>query len=124
MLRRFTISEHQARHALASGEFDSQVVSSAANVAVVLTQGWCSDWLRMDEWLERLVELGEPQAFELDVWELIYDRVGYFREFLAFKETTFGNRQVPYVRYYIGGRLSAESNFVSSIEFLSHFVNL
>ena len=103
------------------GEFEAGVVSSAEKVAVVLTQGWCSEWHAMDAWLRRLIELGEPQTPRIDVWELVYDRVACFHEFLEFKESRFGNYRVPYVRYYVEGRLKSESNFVRSIEFLARF---
>lgn len=121
MLRRFTISEAQARHAIERGEFDAEVVSSAGCVAVVLTQGWCSQWRAMGDWLDRLVELGEPKAIDIDVWQLVYDRVPYFREFLEFKESRLGNYEVPYVRYYVAGRLKGESNSVRPTEFLGRF---
>lgn len=121
MLRRFTIDEQQARCAIQHGEFDSEVVASSPCVAVVLTQGWCSEWFAMDAWLRRLIEQREPRDMHVDVWTLLYDQVSYFREFLQFKESVFGNYRIPYIRYYSKGRPFGESNFVQAAEFLSRF---
>ncbi len=48
-----------------------------------------------------------------------YDRESFFEDFMEFKENVFGNRSVPYVRYYRDGELIAESNYISRQGFLS-----
>lgn len=121
MLHPKTINEAQVRQAMDSGEFTPEVIHSSRNVALLLTQGWCPEWMAMHRWLERMIAKEEPRDVELDLYQLVYDRVSYFREFLAFKETTFGNYQVPYVRYYVDGRLVGESNYCNQEQFLRHF---
>ncbi len=121
MLHRMVLSEPQARAAIEKGEFDMEVLRSSENVAIVLTQGWCFEWVSMARWLDRMAKRREPVDIEIDVYELVYDRVDYFHDFLLFKETVFRNHRVPYVRYYVKGVLQSESNYVSAAEFLSHF---
>ena len=122
MLHPKAIDEEQARYAISFGEFAPVVIGSSRNVAVVLTQGWCPEWMAMHRFLEKMIERSEPDKLEIDLYQLVYDRVPYFREFLHFKETTFGNYDVPYVRYYVEGRLVAESNYCSPQQFVAHFL--
>jgi len=42
----------------------------------------------------------------------------FFDEFMNFKETTYENREIPYVRYYKDGKYSSCSNYVSLEGFL------
>jgi hypothetical protein len=117
-----TIDEANARRAMSVGEFADDIVRSSQNVVVILTQGWCPEWMAMHRWLEGMIKRGEPASLEIDLHQLIYDRVPYFREFLRFKEERLGNYEVPYVRYYVAGRLVRESNYCTSTEFLSPFM--
>jgi len=48
-----------------------------------------------------------------------YDKEPFFEDFMEFKEDVFGNRSVPYVRYYRNGELIAESNYISQQGFLA-----
>jgi hypothetical protein len=118
MIIRRQLSRAQAEHAMQHGEFDETVTGSAPQVAVVLSQDWCPQWTAMDRYLEELAErsaAGEPQPV---VYHLLYNRVDYFRQFLAFKEGVWGNALIPYVRYYRDGRLIRETNFVLARQFL------
>jgi hypothetical protein len=88
-------------------------------VAVVLTQDWCGQWAAMDGYLG---EMGARNPeLELAVFQLEYNRVDYFQEFLRFKEQVLGNAVIPYVRYYRDGLLIGQSNYVSERQFLSFF---
>ncbi len=102
-----TLTEAQCRAAMASGEFDEAVRSAAPAVAVVLTQSWCPQWRWLAGYLPRVETLPGVAVFSLE-----YDRVPWFEDFMTFKEERFGNREVPYVRYYRQGRLVKESNFI------------
>jgi hypothetical protein len=106
------ISEAQALLCIEHGEFSKEITASNDHVAIVLTQGWCPQWARMQLMIE---QLDEPN---LDVWVFVYDKASIFEEFLAFKEAVFDNDQIPYVRYYRAGRLAGESNFVTKQEFI------
>ncbi len=55
---------------------------------------------------------------DFSLFELIYNKVEYFHEFRKFKETRWNNAIIPYVRYYLEGRLVHESNSVTREEFL------
>jgi hypothetical protein len=121
MITRRQLNEGEARHAIDHGDFAESVRSSKGHVAVVLTQDWCPQWTSMKRWLEDLEQSESADIPEIDVYELEYNRVGYGSEFMRFKETTFGNPLIPYVRYYRDGRFVADSNYVSKERFLSSF---
>jgi hypothetical protein len=107
------ITREQAFHAIETGEFSADVIASNERVAVLLTQDWCSQWASMKGWIYSL-----DRDFYL--YELVYNLTPYFNEFRTFKENCWKNGQIPYVRYYRGGKLVAESNYVSREEFLGY----
>jgi len=109
------LSGEECRAAIASGEFSPAVTASAAMVALVLTQSWCPQWTWMNTYLEDLSS--DP---EIDVYWVEYDRETFYDEFLSFKEETYGNRQIPYVRYYRNGTLAHESNYIDRKGFLRY----
>ena len=105
-----------ADHCLAlmkEGDFGPDVTGAADAVAVVLTQSWCPQWAWMRSYLTAL-----PPDGGMDVFWVEYDREAFFEPFMRFKEGVFGNDQVPYVRYYRGGKLAAQSNFIDKGGFL------
>ena len=116
------ITDEQAHFAMENGEFPSHVIGSAPQVAVILTQDWCPQWTSMKAWLKR-VPLDTGLEQETRIYILIYNRVPYFRRFLAFKETVWNNRLIPYVRYYRDGTLIGESNYLSQREFVDRFID-
>jgi hypothetical protein len=98
---------------LRGGEFPGSVLGAAEAVAVVLTQSWCPQWAWMRSYLAEF-----PPDAGREVFWVEYDLEDFFEPFLDFKESTFGNDQVPYVRYYRGGKLAAESNYIDEGGFL------
>jgi hypothetical protein len=100
---------------LKQGELDSSITGAAESVAVVLTQSWCPQWGWMRAYLSSL-----PPDEGREVFWVEYDLEDFFEPFMKFKETVFGNHQVPYVRYYHRGKLAAESNFIDRGGFLRH----
>lgn len=121
MLTRKTLTEEQARYAMEHGEFPESVTNDGDNVAIVLTQGWCPQWVSMNVWLNSMLKKGEPQDFDLTLYEFVYDQVDFFDAFREFKESTFDNLEIPYIRYYANGRCFNTSNYVPSRQFLRHF---
>lgn len=106
---------------LQRGEFDPEIRESAFYTAVVLTQSWCPQWTMLQRGFERLAEKGEPEEAGLKVWTLEYDRHPDFESIRRFKEERFGNREVPYIRYYRNGTYVGDSNYVSWKKLLSRF---
>jgi hypothetical protein len=98
---------------LEDGEFAASVVEAAAEVAVVLTQSWCPQWAWMRSYLAEL-----PPDAGREVFWIEYDLEDFFEPFMNFKESAFGNDQVPYIRYYRGGELAAQSNYIDKGGFL------
>jgi hypothetical protein len=121
MIIRKALTRTQAEHAMRHGEFDDSVTAAAPKVAVVLTQDWCGQWMAMDTYLDQLAGSDPGSDGNLTVFHLVYNTVDYFQDFLRFKEGTWGNALIPYVRYYRDGRLVGESNFVSQGQFLRYF---
>ncbi|UFS71155.1 hypothetical protein LPW11_02935 [Geomonas sp. RF6] len=103
------MSEQQAREAIQRGEIGSDITEAAEKVAVILTQSWCLQWHEM-----RSYAAGFQDAA---VFYIEYDKTELFEDFRTFKEETFGNDQIPYVRYYRGGKLVAQSNAVAQETF-------
>ncbi|MBU0936710.1 MAG: hypothetical protein KKI09_12970, partial [Spirochaetes bacterium] len=95
-------------YAMQHGEFADDIIKSAAHVAVILTQSWCPQWLMMRSWLNGFGKSDDVQIFYVE-----YDRETWFEDFMSFKENHFGNRSVPYIRYYAGGQCTDSTNFIS-----------
>lgn len=114
------LSEAQCATAMKDGEFGSDIVRAAGSVVVVLTQGWCPQWMMMRRWLESAsteVASTEVASTEVRVFYIEYDKEEFFEPFMAWKEDYLGNRSVPYLRYYRDGILTGESNYVSKDAF-------
>ena len=110
------LTDAQVRNAIAAGEFGDDVIRSSRCVAVVMSQSWCPQWHMVERWLGAL-----PCEAEIDIYSVVYDNEPFFEEFMRFKETVFRNHQVPYIRYYIDGRLVKETNYTSKDFFLKVF---
>jgi hypothetical protein len=108
MAQKIELSDEQISHVVLNGEFSGEVLGSKKNVAVVMSQSWCPQWTMLNRWIDSL-----PDYPDLDIYIVVYDRKNYFREFMHFKETVFGNYEVPYIRYYIEGKLVKASNYTS-----------
>lgn len=113
MINRKLIQEEQAMRAVENGEFESDMLTSCSKVVLILTQDWCSQWQHMKSWVYRL-DFEE----DIDIYELEYNKVGYFDQFRAFKEREWGNDAVPYLRFYKNGVLYRECNYISEGQFL------
>jgi hypothetical protein len=113
MIRKLT--EEECRFAMKEGEFGPELLNSAPSVAVILTQSWCPQWKTLYGYLPAL-EQKIPQA---GIFYIEYDKEPWFEEFMAFKENTFRNREIPYVRYYRGGSWLRDSNYIAFEGFLS-----
>ena len=116
MIRKLTEAECQA--AMETGEFDADLVSGPA-AAIILTQSWCPQWKAMKAYLPKAeadLSTGNTQndvkfyyvEYDIENWESLGNEA-----FMTFKENTFNNREIPYVRYYKNGAYTRDSNYVS-----------
>ena len=96
-----------------NGEFGPDVTGAAELVIVALPQSWCPQWAAMSAMLASLPERPSLRAFYVE-----YDREPFFEDFMTFKEKTFGNDLIPYLRYYRGGSLARTSNFLDKASLL------
>jgi hypothetical protein len=103
-----SLTNEQLQYAVRTGEFGSDVTASRQKVAVVMTQDWCSDWMRMESWLRNTVGCDD----DLDIYLVVYNKLDCFQDFLRLKENQWRNDQIPYVRYYENGSLFQVTNAV------------
>jgi hypothetical protein len=113
MIRKLT--EPECRYAMEHGEFEEALRGERS--AIILTQSWCPQWTAMRNYLPKADEkAGSSQA---GLYFIEYDLCPWFEEFMNFKENTFKNREIPYVRYYRDGKFFRDSNYISLEGFLS-----
>lgn len=110
------LTETECKEAMAAGDFSEAVRTAAPAVALILTQGWCHEWRFMNAYLADAERTVGDRAL---IRYIEYDNEPFFEEFMTFKEDVFGNREVPYVRYYRDGKLVAETNYISKQGFLA-----
>jgi hypothetical protein len=116
MRRRLKVDDIQMKTAIETNEFGKDIIGSASNVAVIMTQDWCPQWHSMNRYIENL----SKDNFEADIYEILYNKESYFHDFMAFKELIFKNHSVPYIRFYRNGVFTNESNYISKKSFLKH----
>jgi hypothetical protein len=113
VMKRKILSKEQALRAIQNLEFSEDVTSSNKKVAVVMTQDWCSEWMGMKRWMDSMEDIKG-----LDIYELIYNTVDYYNDFLQLKEKAWKNDLIPYIRYYADGVLIHQSNYIKKEDFL------
>jgi len=118
MINRHEITREQAFYAIENGEFSGDVLTHE-NVVVIMTQDWCPQWINMNRWIYSL-----ESDKNMEIFELVYNKTNYYKDFVRFKESTFGNPSVPYLRFYKNGRLVNETNYVNMQRFQEILNNL
>ncbi len=108
MITRVKLSDEQARKAISDNDFSSDITEASDAVAIILTQSWCPQWTFMDMSINGLKE--SPENLDLTIFTFEYDLSPLFNEFIHFKETTYRNWEVPYVRLYKAGRFISDGN--------------
>jgi hypothetical protein len=103
------LTEQECKNAMEKGAFEP----FQGTGAIILTQSWCPQWKAMKSYLPEAEKAGE-----ITVRYVEYDTEVFFTEFMKFKENTYNNREIPYVRYFRQGVFSGESNYVSLQGFL------
>ena len=114
------LSEAECRAAMESGDFDAALVSGPA-AAIILTQSWCPQWKAMKAYLPRaeaaLAAALNVSPNEIRLYYAEYDIEPWknleHEAFMSFKENTYNNREIPYVRYYRSGVYTRDSNYIS-----------
>ena len=98
-----TLPDDAIHFVLAHGEFPPEITKAAPKVAVILTQDWCPDWHVMEAYLPEFAD-------QVKIFVLQYNLHPEFEAIMGFKENTFQNREIPYLRYYRDGELITASN--------------
>ena len=114
MINRQLLTKEQVLYAIDKGEFNSDVLASKQKVVVIMTQDWCPQWSNMRSWV-----YGLQTQEDIDIYELIYNKVDFSKRFIEFKENKWNNDEIPYLRYYKDGKLYKESNYVGKQGFQS-----
>ncbi|QQO11053.1 hypothetical protein [Breznakiella homolactica] len=118
MIRKLT--EAECRSAMENGDFPRELLEAAPMAAIILTQSWCPQWTAMRSYLgEAEAEAAEADPRGAAIYYIEYDKEPWFDEFMAFKENTYNNREIPYVRYYRNGAYHRDSNYIAVQGFLS-----
>jgi hypothetical protein len=104
------LSQDQIDQTIAAGEFPPSVRQAAERVVVVMTQDWCPQWHDMARWLPEFCDRAA-------IFCLVYNTRPDFGRIMAFKETVFGNYEVPYLRYYRQGELLLACNWLPKATF-------
>jgi hypothetical protein len=121
MIRNLT--EDECRYAVDNGDFAGSLVKGKAAV-IILTQSWCPQWTAVHSYLkEAEKKAAEKTGTGINIYTVEYDiaewqQLGH-EDFMTFKEDTFKNREIPYMRYYRDGVFSGDSNYLSLDGFLS-----
>jgi hypothetical protein len=112
-----SLTEAECRYAVRNGEFEPSLIRG--RTALILTQSWCPQWKTVKSYLEEAEKkaLGGPMP-EPSILYIEYDTLASFEEFMAFKEEQFKNREIPYIRYYLDGKCTGQSNYTDLKGFL------
>ena len=105
-----TLTQGQLDALLREGDFPEDVRLAAPKVVVIMTQDWCSQWMDMAAYLPDF-------ANQAAIFTVEYNLLPDFERIMTFKENVLKNRQVPYVRYYQGGKLVLDMNWVPRAKF-------
>jgi len=98
-----TLSDAAIHQTIAEGEFPEEVRNAGEKVVVILTQDWCPDWHAMQTFLPQFED-------QVTLFVLNYNKHPDFQKIMGFKEDVFGNREIPYLRYYHQGRFIVATN--------------
>ena len=99
------LSQAEIDQTIATGEFPESVRRAGERVVVVMTQDWCPQWTDMSRWLGDFSDRAV-------IYVLVYNVRPDFQRIMEFKEQTFGNFEVPYLRYYRQGELLLAANWL------------
>jgi len=105
-----TLKTEDMLDAITLGEFPDHIRKTSEKVVVIMTQDWCPQWHAMTNFLEDFQD-------KASIFTLEYNRLPEFQSIMAFKENVFGNREVPYLRYYFQGELIVQTNYLNRITF-------
>jgi len=98
-----SISDAQIAQTLKDGDFPPEIRNAAEKVLVIMTQDWCEDWHAMETFVPGYED-------QVTMFLLVYNLHPDFDAIREFKEDVFGNREIPYLRYYYRGQLIAKTN--------------
>lgn len=110
MIIRKTITDTQAQAAIEAGEFESSILGMSEAVVLVLTQSWCPQWTALKYSLDGLGN--GPDDFNMAILSFEYDLSPLYDAFMNFKENTYRNWEVPYLRIYRNGLFIADGNSI------------
>lgn len=99
------VSDLELQSLFDEGEFSEPFRTAAPKVVVVMTQDWCHQWVEMNSWLGEFAD-------QAQIHVLVYNQHPLFEKIMNFKENTFGNLEIPYVRYYFHGQLITQTNWL------------
>lgn len=101
------IDEKEMQIILDTQEVSDNIKKASENVLAIFTQDWCTDW----QSLERDLNSNEKtDSIDLTVFICKYNESPLYEPFMNFKENTWKNEFIPYLRYYKNGNFVKDSN--------------
>jgi len=119
MIHIISLSDDDCLYAIERKEFSEAILNAGENVAVVMSQDWCPQWLQMKRFLN---DEANNQTIEITAFVVEYNKRSFFNKFMKIKEDIWGNDQIPYVRYYKNGKYTGDSNFIWKDLFFNKFI--
>ncbi len=103
------LTDKQIDYLLENGEFSDDVIKSANKVAVILTQNWCPQWIHMKSYAKKMKDA--------KIYYIEYNKAEVTDKLMPFKEETFKNDLIPYVRFYKDEVCFQDTNYIPKSEF-------
>ena len=83
MIHIISLSDDDCLYAIERKEFSEAIVNAGENVAVVMSQDWCPQWLQMNRFLNDEVN---NQTVEITVFIVEYNKRSFFNNFMKIKD--------------------------------------
>ena len=107
MLTFKNIDDKEMQNIIDSKEVSDNIKNASENVLAIFTQDWCGDW----KGLERELKANEENSpVDITIFICLYNESPLYESFMNFKENTWKNELIPYLRYYKKGEFIKDTN--------------
>lgn len=101
------IDDKEMQNIIDTKEVSDNIKNASENVLAIFTQDWCGDW----KGLERELKANEEKSpVDITIFICLYNESHLYESFMNFKENTWNNELIPYLRYYKKGELLKDGN--------------
>ena len=101
------IDDKEMQNIIDTKEVSDNIKNASENVLAIFTQDWCGDW----KGLERELKANEEKSpVDITIFICLYNESPLYESFMNFKENTWNNELIPYLRYYKKCKLLKDGN--------------